>query len=81
MRGLKQLFVYQAILRSCRIFYRCVDWNPISPESIDKSEVASFTDAWIETDDYKNKCNNNQVASFTDAWIETLDPLIAWIMK
>ncbi len=34
-------------------------------------EVASFTDAWIET--MINDLNkiNERVASFTDAWIET----------
>ena len=32
-----------------RIFYRCVDWN-MSAFSIQKAvDVASFTDAWIET--------------------------------
>ena len=33
--------------------------------------VASFTDAWIETE--KNNLGNGiiEVASFTDAWIET----------
>ena len=37
-------------------------------------EVASFTDAWIET--YRNICtlNRSPVASFTDAWIETFNP-------
>ena len=33
--------------------------------------VASFTDAWIETDLYRNSLDHNIVASFTDAWIET----------
>ena len=33
--------------------------------------VASFTDAWIETDGTEVKCNRSHVASFTDAWIET----------
>ena len=34
--------------------------------------VASFTDAWIETDVENLKRHNIIVASFTDAWIETL---------
>ena len=35
--------------------------------------VASFTDAWIETV-YAYRCSNQQgVASFTDAWIETIE--------
>ena len=33
--------------------------------------VASFTDAWIETDDWSEMLVNEEVASFTDAWIET----------
>ena len=33
--------------------------------------VASFTDAWIETDGVQLVDNNQVVASFTDAWIET----------
>ena len=34
--------------------------------------VASFTDAWIETNDGKNWTEIGKVASFTDAWIETI---------
>ena len=34
--------------------------------------VASFTDAWIETEGKVYDENWNEVASFTDAWIETL---------
>ena len=33
-----------------RIFYRCVDWNHGRRCSIWKNRVASFTDAWIETE-------------------------------
>ena len=33
--------------------------------------VASFTDAWIETQDQKYDDAQRVVASFTDAWIET----------
>ena len=36
---------------NCRIFYRCVDWNSEKgAESRKRIKVASFTDAWIETD-------------------------------
>ncbi len=35
--------------------------------------VASFTDAWIETDIEHCYLLNSKVASFTDAWIETAD--------
>ena len=34
--------------------------------------VASFTDAWIETEIYKLLVMEGGVASFTDAWIETI---------
>ena len=37
------------------------------------NEVASFTDAWIETQRSKARIMQARVASFTDAWIETLD--------
>ena len=33
--------------------------------------VASFTDAWIETEQGSPFFGNRAVASFTDAWIET----------
>ena len=32
-----------------RIFYRCVDWNIFSISRTSLRDVASFTDAWIET--------------------------------
>ena len=36
-----------------------------------RQEVASFTDAWIETISDFWKVATKEVASFTDAWIET----------
>ena len=33
--------------------------------------VASFTDAWIETIPETGRAKTKEVASFTDAWIET----------
>ena len=33
----------------CRIFYRCVDWNLERRVQSTNFNVASFTDAWIET--------------------------------
>ena len=33
--------------------------------------VASFTDAWIETESMSELMDLIEVASFTDAWIET----------
>ena len=54
-----------------RIFYRCVDWN-IGAERISRYfNVASFTDAWIETIFSVISLSLIIVASFTDAWIET----------
>ena len=43
----------------------------INPEARKKALVASFTDAWIETLDFKQDEGEGIVASFTDAWIET----------
>ena len=57
--------------RECRIFYRCVDWNPIQTKMKAYLSVASFTDAWIETSFARCELDWLRVASFTDAWIET----------
>ncbi len=54
-----------------RIFYRCVDWNRYLSLMQIVSIVASFTDAWIETNQNVKFKNTVWVASFTDAWIET----------
>ena len=35
------------------------------------NRVASFTDAWIETESALSAVSKATVASFTDAWIET----------
>ena len=45
--------------------------------------VASFTDAWIETCDDGKKIECQFVASFTDAWIETewVQRIISWVMS
>ena len=56
----------------CRIFYRCVDWNSFGVHQRKLSIVASFTDAWIETEPGKQTMYRPYVASFTDAWIETI---------
>ena len=39
--------------------------------------VASFTDAWIETEIYKLLVMEGGVASFTDAWIETISKVLS----
>ena len=71
MRGLK---LYQGNWDICirrRIFYRCVDWNIVYINLSTWFFVASFTDAWIETDNAIKMSGLEVVASFTDAWIET----------
>ena len=49
MRGLKHLSLNRKHHRHGRIFYRCVDWNRFIPTHGYSRNVASFTDAWIET--------------------------------
>ena len=49
MRGLKRLTDAQKTQVERRIFYRCVDWNQRVRKGTLKNDVASFTDAWIET--------------------------------
>ena len=71
MRGLKHFLSNAPNSYIGRIFYRCVDWNTNTLNSTKKSSVASFTDAWIETDSSKDDEEEVLVASFTDAWIET----------
>ena len=44
--------------------------NLTTPKGKD-GQVASFTDAWIETSVQIDVMNSILVASFTDAWIET----------
>ena len=43
-------------------------------------DVASFTDAWIETPQGREFCEHNNVASFTDAWIETSSYIVHSVM-
>ena len=42
-----------------------------SMDSHRQNQVASFTDAWIETNRGTTTREIGNVASFTDAWIET----------
>ena len=50
MRGLKHTLKRLTITLKSRIFYRCVDWNYEQAKNLFlRKEVASFTDAWIET--------------------------------
>ena len=49
MRGLKLVTMYAKVNNIGRIFYRCVDWNANAHLAYFATPVASFTDAWIET--------------------------------
>ena len=71
MRGLKPTHDNKNLNGCGRIFYRCVDWN-FNQQCMEFCyNVASFTDAWIETTNLLYIIVNRRVASFTDAWIET----------
>ena len=72
MRGLKQLIEKKESAKQTS--------HPLRMRGLKRSTkgmcadslcVASFTDAWIETDNHKKKRGKSLVASFTDAWIET----------
>ena len=82
MRGLKPQGAKKNPCPSRRIFYRCVDWNNMKSWLRLLKPVASFTDAWIETDFCRFGKIYETVASFTDAWIETCtvgnDTVILW---
>ena len=63
MRGLKLLLYLNSFQGDSRIFYRCVDWNFRSGKNFCVRNVASFTDAWIETRKIKG-CWNFQSRIF-----------------
>ena len=48
-----------------------LQFKSVINKAFHKHGVASFTDAWIETEFYINGVYDYTVASFTDAWIET----------
>ena len=48
-----------------------LQFKSVINKAFHKHGVASFTDAWIETDKNIWKYIDDFVASFTDAWIET----------
>ena len=80
MRGLKQRRRSEGRTYQCRIFYRCVDWNPILVLSFHSHNRRIF----YRCVDWNNggglKGLVELVASFTDAWIETWQ-LSAWPWK
>ena len=48
-----------------------LQFKSVINKAFHKHGVASFTDAWIETQASKARIMKARVASFTDAWIET----------
>ena len=61
------------------MFYTCVVINiPGILVTKYRVQVASFTDAWIETGLIRIELLGGTVASFTDAWIETAYPFRAY---
>ena len=72
MRGLKQT---PAQLTMFGVLSHLLQMRGLKPGAYSKqdgqNDVASFTDAWIETDMPTAKISFFGVASFTDAWIET----------
>ena len=49
-----------------------LQFKSVINKAFHKHGVASFTDAWIETEKQQQKKMKQSVASFTDAWIETI---------
>ena len=77
MRGLKQAVfgVFAIVFASHLLQMRGLKHFSLDREH-HRHEVASFTDAWIETCFYPWNNFILRVASFTDAWIETRDGLL-----
>ena len=48
-----------------------LQFKSVINKAFHKHGVASFTDAWIETHQSRERDVQTLVASFTDAWIET----------
>ena len=53
-----------------------LQFKSVINKAFHKHGVASFTDAWIETEINDINEHVNLVASFTDAWIETYKEII-----
>ena len=72
MRGLKLIrrLLKVVLMLSHLLQMRGLKQSGIGVDIIDLS-VASFTDAWIETQGREANRRPPEVASFTDAWIET----------
>ena len=49
-----------------------LQFKSVINKAFHKHGVASFTDAWIETQNLHTQLYDYPVASFTDAWIETI---------
>ena len=72
MRGLKPKneYGYETLRKSHLLQMRGLKPQP-GMDCHRQDQVASFTDAWIETIRIKPEFGLRFVASFTDAWIET----------
>ena len=57
----------------CRIFYRCVDWNPKLGINTDDPFSRIFYRCVDWNSGIGAKKRQEAVASFTDAWIETFE--------
>ena len=72
MRGLKLVWWCRGIYEKVSHLLQMRGLKLISSQaSTSPSNVASFTDAWIETNGGYDYTLRLEVASFTDAWIET----------
>ena len=72
MRGLKHFGLDWEHHRHKSHLLQMRGLKPIRWEGWGYLFVASFTDAWIETDNAIKMSGLEVVASFTDAWIETI---------
>ena len=70
-RGLKWTSRKHIFSIRCRLLHGGVDWNSNTKQRYTQgSDVASFTEAWIEIHDPLKIQRYSRVASFTEAWIE-----------
>ena len=72
MRGLKLRKLRQLLLQAESHLLQMRGLKLVNMPKKINTQVASFTDAWIETQRRMVHCQMKIVASFTDAWIETL---------
>ena len=71
MRGLKHFLSLSTLLIRMSHLLQMRGLKQLTKAQAEYTEVASFTDAWIETFVPRRLPCMTAVASFTDAWIET----------